>query len=478
MEAKTNKILIVEDDLHSRKILELLLRGPEYTTVAVDNGFDAVAVAVAEMPDLILLDVLLPGINGFEICRQLRATAELSEVPIIMVTALGDSKSRLEAMQAGADDFVSKPFNRVELQARIHAMARLNAYRQQVFEQAKFEQMVQLSPDGVMIVDGDGRIQLTNPAAVAMLGRGEAALDGALVADMLIDAASGAAFADCLQTAVQQHRVCSVELSFLQPAGAEVIVEVTIGVFAWQDKQMAQLVMHDITERKRLELRLQARNEELLRVSEQLVAVHEVERQVLARELQDDVGQSLTGLQALLDKSRKLPANEVSPQLAQAQALLASLTEQVQELSQHLRPAMLEQLGLRPVLAWYFQRFRVQTGIRVVFDDEVGGQRFVPEVETAVYRIVQESLTNVARHTTVSEARVRLFVRDGLLHLVVADVGPGFNLDKVAADSRMDSLLGLQMRTRTLGGDLQIDTKQGAGTRLYATLPAAMVSAD
>ena len=88
------------------------------------------AMAAEHTPDLILLDVMMPGMDGFEVCRSLRADPLLAEVPVVMVTALDDRDSRLQGIEAGADDFVSKPFDRVELRARVRTIARLNRYRQ------------------------------------------------------------------------------------------------------------------------------------------------------------------------------------------------------------------------------------------------------------------------------------------------------------------------------------------------------------
>ena len=100
---------------------------------------------VAELtPDLILLDVMMPGVNGFEVCRRLRADPLLAEVPIIMVTALDDRDSRLQGIEAGADDFVTKPFDQIELRARVQTITRLNHYRQRLRESERMASLGRL----------------------------------------------------------------------------------------------------------------------------------------------------------------------------------------------------------------------------------------------------------------------------------------------------------------------------------------------
>src|SRR5262245_22716964 len=108
-------ILIVDDEPLGRETISALLQPQGYQLRFAASGSDALTQAAACQPDLILLDVMMPGMDGFEVCRLLRADPRLREVPVIMLTALGDRVSRLQGIEAGADDFVSKPFDRVEL---------------------------------------------------------------------------------------------------------------------------------------------------------------------------------------------------------------------------------------------------------------------------------------------------------------------------------------------------------------------------
>jgi DNA-binding response OmpR family regulator len=117
----SSTILIVDDESAGRDTLEALL---------MVQGYNLAFAKAAELtPDLILLDVMMPGMDGFEVCRRLRTDPLLTEVPVIMVTALDDRDSRLRGIEAGADDFVTKPFDRAELRARVRTITRLNRYR-------------------------------------------------------------------------------------------------------------------------------------------------------------------------------------------------------------------------------------------------------------------------------------------------------------------------------------------------------------
>jgi putative two-component system response regulator len=133
-------ILIVDDEPAGRETLESILEPEGYYLVLAENGYQAIERAKAILPDVILLDVMMPGINGFEVCRRIRSEKELAEVPILFLTALDDRQSLLNGLEAGADDFISKPFDRYELRARLLGITRLNRYRKLMTERKNLEE--------------------------------------------------------------------------------------------------------------------------------------------------------------------------------------------------------------------------------------------------------------------------------------------------------------------------------------------------
>jgi two-component system, sensor histidine kinase and response regulator len=123
-------ILIVDDEAGGRQTLESLLANENYNLIFAEEGFEAIAKALESKPDLILLDVMMPGIDGFEVCRIIRKNNTLFEIPIILITALDDKGSRMNGIKSGADDFVSKPIDSRELRLRIKTIIRLDRFRQ------------------------------------------------------------------------------------------------------------------------------------------------------------------------------------------------------------------------------------------------------------------------------------------------------------------------------------------------------------
>ncbi len=163
-------VLIVDDERLIREAFDALLSSQGYNLIFAANGVEAIEKAQETTPDLILLDVMMPGMDGFEVCRKLRADPRLGEVPIIMVTALHDRQSRLEGIEAGADDFITKPFDSIELRARVKTVIRLNRYRRLLAERAKFEWVVAQADSGYLIINNEDDVLYANPRARLYLG--------------------------------------------------------------------------------------------------------------------------------------------------------------------------------------------------------------------------------------------------------------------------------------------------------------------
>jgi signal transduction histidine kinase len=206
-------------------------------------------------------------------------------------------------------------------------------------------------------------------------------------------------------------------------------------------------------------------------LSRKLVEVQETERRALASELHDEIGQALTALKLNVDVGLRSASPAEAGRLKQAQEMVNELLSRVRELTLELRPPMLDDLGLLPTLVWLFGRVQQQTGLAVDFRHSGLERRFPPEIETAAYRIIQEALTNVARHAGVTKARVRCRASREQLDIEVADHGRGFNVDEALAAGESSGLSGMRERANLLGGQVMIVSAPGNGAALKAELP-------
>jgi signal transduction histidine kinase len=246
---------------------------------------------------------------------------------------------------------------------------------------------------------------------------------------------------------------------------------------------------YDITERKRaadeldryakrvsaLLEEVSAGREALQGLSHRLLEVQESERRHIARELHDEIGQTLTAIQINIETLQRAPeAAALQPRLEESVDLIEQALQQVRDLSLDLRPSLLDDLGLVSALLWYTERHRERTGtdVQVVMDPLP--YRLAAEIETTCFRIVQEALTNVARHSHARRVRVELCRRGEDLEVVVQDSGAGF--DVAAAQARASQghsigLLGMRERVDLAGGRLEISSQPGKGTTVRALLP-------
>jgi len=217
---------------------------------------------------------------------------------------------------------------------------------------------------------------------------------------------------------------------------------------------------------------LTEQREQLRTLTARLAEVEEEERRRLARELHDRVGQNLTALSVNIGVARSLLPPETAPQAASrlddAIALLEQTAESIRDVMGELRPAVLDDYGLLAALHWYGQRFGERTGLAVTVQGEETMPRLPPAVETALFRIAQEALTNVARHAQAGQVTVSLEPVDGGARLTIADDGAGFDpaVPRRPGEPPSWGLLIMRERAEAVGGRLKVESAPGKGTQV------------
>ncbi len=236
-------------------------------------------------------------------------------------------------------------------------------------------------------------------------------------------------------------------------------------------------VLTDVTEQRLAETRLRRSHKELRALSERLRNVREEEGTRIAREVHDEIGQALTALQmdvAWLAKRLGAPGAAESENLPAKLRSMSELLDQtiaaVQRIATELRPAVLDELGLEASIEWYVREFEKRTGIVCGFRSELGAEHVDPERATAIFRILQEALTNVARHSGSTRVEIRLSAGSNRLSLEVADDGRGLPEDRLEVFESL-GLLGMRERARSLGGGLSIGRASPSGTVITLTIP-------
>ena len=159
------RVLLIDDNPYALQTVQSALVGTGYEVDTATTGAEGLEKAVAAPPDVVLLDLVMPGMSGIEVLRQLRSNPVLAEVSIVVVTSLDDRATRLEALGAGADEFLGKPINVPELRARLRTLSKVNRYRRLSDERARLAWLAEGSADGFVLLNADGTIAWTNESA-------------------------------------------------------------------------------------------------------------------------------------------------------------------------------------------------------------------------------------------------------------------------------------------------------------------------
>lgn len=327
----------------------------------------------------------------------------------------------------------------------------------------KFRVILDSSTTPIVYYDLDGNILLINTAGADIMRGSPDNMIGRRVHDIF--PTEGPVILKRVRRVAERGTASEYEDKVTLPPGErwflsrfEPVRDGTGNIFA------VQTISYDVTEHKHLA-------EAWRDLSRRLVAVQEQERRHIASELHDQIGQSLTGLKMMFGRIQAESEAGHRTILDEAQQVLDDLVERVRELSLNLRPSMLDDLGLVPSMLWLIERYSLQTGTEIDFRHK-GVDRSLPtDVAIAAYRIVQESLTNIARHANVKTAAVWLLSDGETLTVHVHDRGTGFDPEATRFSGPSSGLVSMRERAMALGGKLTINSAPGRGTDVVAVLP-------
>ena len=230
----------------------------------------------------------------------------------------------------------------------------------------------------------------------------------------------------------------------------------------------------DISERKKAEALLDQSYQDIRQLASHLQDVREDERAAMAREIHDELGQQLTGLKMDFSWINKRPLVQEDDELRQKVVTIMNLLDTtiktVRRIATDLRPSILDDLGLLAAIEWQSQEFSNRSGIATEFSSGMDEFQYAPAIAIGLFRICQESLTNVARHAAASKIRIMLEEGNGKILLTIRDNGKGFDTRKIGGKKTL-GLLGMKERTLMMGGEFRIESLPGKGTTLMVTVP-------
>lgn len=250
-----SRVLIVEDNPKNLFILRAHMEPLNVQCLEAADGQTALELVAKEAPDVVLLDVVLPKLDGFEVCRRIRQMPDRYDIPILLVTALSTREDRLKGLEAGADDFITKPVDGAELRAKMRTLVRLNRYRKNSEQQARFETLLRHNPDAVVLMRSDGELLHANPALFELFNLQEPSIKSAEpTVRRALEPLLQHAF---IHTEKGEHApsLLTKELSLpgLQPHENR-LVEWRTATLHWDGRPACLIMLRDISERRRAEI--------------------------------------------------------------------------------------------------------------------------------------------------------------------------------------------------------------------------------
>lgn len=499
------RALYAEDDPNVGGIVRSYMEhfAPDWKLEIVPNGTECLQRMAAGGYDILLLDLVLPDTDGLQILGELARRNDTT--PVVMVTGHGQTELAVRALRAGAADCVDKTspqfLQLIDIIKRVQA--RHAERRTQPATAAVPGRHHVVLVEGSSAVAGSIRDFCATHApqfdlnVVATAHDLERFLTTGAAADAVLIGPNppGAKPLDVLRRMHSQSPGLPVLLVSARSDGETAVAAFKLGaqdfiiqkpeyltelVFSLNsalrrsavEQQNAKLTHELETLNRSLEAQVITRTRELQALSLRLLRIQEDERRAIARELHDEIGQLLTGLKLQLESAQRDAAEPgVCAQIAEARTTAANLLEHVRSLTQQFRPRVLDDLGLQPALEWHAKQFTRQTGIDIALDVDLPQQRLPGELETVAFRIVQEAMTNAARHSQAKQIAVSVMTAEKQLHVEISDRGAGFDLTTVLARTDSLGLAGLRERVNLAGGRLEIYSRPGEGTRIQAEFP-------
>ena len=471
------RVVIADDNADMRTYLTHLLEAAGFDVDAQPDGTTALAACRAQPADVFVSDVSMPGMDGFEMIKRLRADEDTAAIPVLLLSGRAGETERIAGLEAGADEYLVKPLGGRELVARVEGAVRLARLRRETArrQQADFESLFSMAPDGIIVVDNNGTVLTANARAQHLFGYAMREFHG-LQIEALLPADSRQAHVGHRENYLQAPSVRLMkpvrELRALRRDGSEFIAEIGLVPLHFRNQNCTVANVHDITERRQHETERAEHEQRFRSLSRRLVEVQEAERRKLSTELHDRASPGLAAIQINLNMLKSLlntrGTEDVRALLDDTAGLIADTTASIREISSNLRPTVLDDGGLLPALSGYAQQFMQRTGIAVQLQTQDATRALTPAVQSSLFRIVQEALTNCAKHAKAAHVTISLSTGDNRVSLTIADDGVGF--DAKAQSVPGLGLLAMRERAEFAGGSLSLETKPGLGTRIHVVV--------
>jgi PAS domain S-box-containing protein len=472
-------VLVVDDTPEILSLIHTLLRDT-YQVKSANNGRKGLQIAQSHpQPDLILLDIMMPTMDGYEVCIQLKDDPKTRDIPVIFLTAKSEIENEERGFSLGAMDYVTKPIGPSVLLARVKTQIAAHAQRRSL--EGMFKDVIEFAPVIFLIADEELGIVQTNAQAEQHFGYGRRELTGMNLKTLLPHCQKFMQTTTSqLNTQPGEARIdANPELTCLRNDGSSFPGSATFSRLETLHGLLHTVVLVNVTDKKQTLMRLSESQDSLRELAAINESARENERKSIAREVHDELGQVMTALRmglSLMPMQFGAEIPGLSDSVDSMKALVDRAIKGVRNIATVLRPEALN-LGLIPALEWLRDEFLRHNTVRCTLEyrgltDPIDEMRAM-----LIYRIVQESLTNISRYAKATEVKILLNFSPPNVDVSITDDGCGFDPGEFLIKKTF-GLLGMRERALTLGGDLMILSRPGRGTTIAVKVPLKRAASE
>lgn len=492
--AGMKKILTIEDELITQHLYSHILTNA-FQGCNISQAFcgeDGIKAAIDEQPDVILLDIRLPDMDGYEICKTLKSDKRTRDIPIVMVSALGnDTKVRVRALNSGADSFITKPFDKTEFIGFVAVMLRIrNAEKILKQQNDELDRVIQIQTQDysekedryqkISIfnqhffweINAQQKISFVSDGAETLIGYPSKELLGQHISSFKLFPEMG-----------KQESFRDTELKGMKKDGQVIWLAVS-GFPIYNSEEIFdgfRGISHNISDRKEVQIDLEKSQKEintyqnrLNSMNNALTRAEERERRKISEYLHDSLGATL----ALANmKLSTLAEDTLTPRvkrlIRETSDLLKNAISDSRTVIYELSPPMLYELGLVPTLRWKLEQVEKQGDLATKLDCETDFKGVDNEFLIFVYRIIAELLLNIMKHAHANMVVVKLGLNQNILTIDVKDNGDGMDTEILFTSEENSSygLYSMRERVESLGGSMRITSEMGIYTQALIRLP-------
>ena len=516
-------ILMVDDQAAKLLSYEVMLAELGENLIQATSAKKALEILLKTDVAVVLMDVSMPELDGFELANMIRQHPRFQRTAIIFISAVHlTDLDRLKGYEHGAVDYISVPVIQELLRAKVRVFAELHRKTRQlealnrdlekrvlerteelaskadllwqlnyelVGKNQELDAIMSTAPDVIFSSQGDGQYEYVSDrfheytGSSALPGTGVSWLEFVHPEDVERSKEGWMQSVGAGSQYESEYRLRSKDGSYRWFRSRAVPIRDPEGkITKWygtcSDIHDSKLLEQSIRDNAiELEKMVDRRTDELRRLSVRLMTMQDQERRRIARDLHDGLGQELAVAKMVLDKMfLEKPSQPQEQTWIQASSIIDRAIQEVRTMSHLLHPPLLDEVGLQSALSWYVDGLSKRSGIETCLEVQPAEfPRLSPEVETAVFRIVQEGLTNVFRHSGARRVCITLTQRDGAIVVTILDDGKG--IDQRIAELRPGSvgvgIGGMKQRAKEFGGELRL-ANADPGTLLELMIPSKL----